>query len=515
MLRNFDDENLFEHLNNGIEQSIEPGSNEETLDPTDWHTVSELGHRMLDDMLYYLETVRQRPVWQPLPVETRARFRSPMPTEPAGAEQVYQEFVNNVLPYALGNIHPRFWGWVCGTGSATGMLAEMLSSAMNSSGFGCEQSAIYVESQVIDWFKQLYNFPSDASGILVTGGTMANLVGLTVARNTKAGIDIAKEGVAAIPQKMIIYGSVEMHSSIQKSMELLGLGSNSIHKIPVDNQYRIDIAALRVAIASDRAKGYLPFCVVGNAGTVNTGAFDNLNEIAAICREENLWFHVDGAFGALAKLSNSVNHFTIGMEQADSLAFDLHKWMYMPYDVGCALVRHADKHHKSFSTSASYLTNFNRGITAGPRWFSEYGLELSRGFRALKVWMLIKEHGIDKYRRLIDQNIAQAVYLAKSIENNLQLELAAPVPLNVICFRFIDSNLTNEQLNDLNREILYRLQEDGVAVPSSTVLQGRFVLRLAITNHRSRREDFDILVEKVIELGRSLVKDQLMIGDRA
>ncbi|HKG23942.1 MAG TPA: pyridoxal-dependent decarboxylase, partial [Blastocatellia bacterium] len=412
---------------------------EESLDPVDpaaWEEMRALAHRMVDDMMGYLETVRERSVWQPVPHAVRARFESPVPREGEGAEAAYRDFVRDVLPYPVGNIHPRFWGWVNGTGTPLGMLADMLAAGMNPNVGGFDQSAIYVETQVLDWFKQLLGFPGGSSGILVSGGSMANFVGLAVARNSRAGSDVAREGVLAGGRQMVAYGSRETHSSIQKAVELIGVGSNFLRRIPVNGDYEIDVDALRGAISEDRARGLAPFCVIGNAGTVNTGAIDDLSALAQICEEEGLWFHIDGAFGAFAALSPANRPRLSGMERADSLAFDLHKWMYIPYEAGCTLVRDGELHRAAFAATGAYLSPTARGVASGPVWFGELGVQLSRGFRALKIWLSIKEHGSEKYRRLIEQNIEQARYLAALVEAEPELELLAPVPLNVVCFRY-------------------------------------------------------------------------------
>jgi glutamate/tyrosine decarboxylase-like PLP-dependent enzyme len=479
---------------------------EESLDPRDWTVMKDLGRRMVDDIMEYLETVRNRPVWQPIPETVKSHLDQPLPVEPEGPEKVYRDFLENVLPHPMGNIHPRFWGWVIGTGTPLGALAEMLAATLNPNTGGAEHVANYVENQVIEWCKQMMGFPREASGLLVSGGSMANLVGLTVARNTKAEFDLRVIGLAGAPRRMKLYGSTEMHSSLQKAVELLGLGSQALRKIPVNENYEIDLAALQNSISADRAEGYYPFCIIGNAGTVNTGAFDDLATLADVCRDEGMWFHVDGAFGALAMLRPELRKMVKGMEAADSLAFDLHKWMYMPYEVGCALVRSEENHRRTFSLTPEYLAHGgNRGLLAGSRWPSDYGIELSRGFKALKVWMSIKEHGIDKYARLIYQNVRQARYLASLVDGNPALERLAPVPLNIVCFRFKDDELDDEALNRLNQEILIQLHEKGIAAPSYTTLDGRYAIRTAITNHRSKRSDFDLLVKEVTRLGKELL----------
>jgi len=408
----------------------------------------------------------------------------PVPREPEGAEAAYRDFQELVLPNPMGNIHPRFWSWVIGTGTPLGMLSDMLAAGLNSNAGGFDQGSTYVELQVIDWCKEMLGFPAEASGLLVSGGAVANLVGLAVGRNAAAGFDIREKGVRGFEAEPVVYGSTESHNSVNKAVEILGLGSDAFRGVPVDAAYRIDIVALEKAIARDRREGRQPLILVATAGTVNTAATDDIETLAAIARRERMWLHVDGAFGALAALSPELRPMLRGIEQADSLAFDLHKWMYVPYEVGGVLVRDPEVHRRAFTSPASYLAPVEKGLPANAHLFSDYGLQLSRGFRALKVWMSIKEHGIEKYGRLIRQNVAQARYLAS--------------------LRYVGAGGSEEELNDLNRKILGQLQEDGIAAPSYTTLDGKFAIRAAITNHRSRNEDFEILADAVSRLGREL-----------
>jgi glutamate/tyrosine decarboxylase-like PLP-dependent enzyme len=480
---------------------------EETLDPENWESMRALGHRMLDDMLDYLKTVRERPVWQPVPELVKTHFNRPLPLDPQPPEEIYEEFLENVLPYPVGNIHPRFWGWVLGTGTVLGALAELLAASMNCDTGAFECSSNHVEKQVIDWFKEMLDFPASASGLLTSGCSASNLIGLTVARNIKAGFDLRAKGIQAAPNNMVLYASQEIHVSVQKAVELLGLGSNALRVVPVNKNFQVDLEALRARVAQDRADGHLPFCVVGAAGTTNTGAIDDLNALADLCQQENLWFHVDGAFGAWAALTPGARNQVSGMERADSLAFDLHKWMYMPYAIGCVLVRREADHRNAFSLTPEYLAHGKgeRGISGGDLpWTDDYGFQHSRGFLALKAWMSLKEHGARKYGRLIQQNIDQACYLATLIEAAPELELAAPLTLNVVCFRYIRLGLEDAALDVLNKGILVELQEQGIAAPSGTTIKGRYVLHVAHTNHRSRREDFDVLVRAVIRIGKEL-----------
>jgi glutamate/tyrosine decarboxylase-like PLP-dependent enzyme len=485
---------------------------EETLDPESWDELRALGHRMIDDMFSYYETLRDRPVWQPMPQAVRQQFSQPLPAAPEGAGQVYQDFLDNVLPYVTGNTHPRFWGWVCGNGSGIAMLAELLAGAINSSVDGFDDAGTHVESQVIDWCKSMLGWRPEASGLLVSGCSMANFVGLAVARNSLPGANIKVDGLSGGPQ-LRVYGSTETHSSVQKAVQLLGLGTQGLCKVAVGRDYRVDVGAMEAAIEADRAAGRTPLCIVGNAGTVNTGAIDDLVALAELAKRQELWLHVDGAFGACAALSPSLRPMLAGFDRADSLAFDLHKWMYFPYEAGCVLVRSDSEHRAAFRYDAHYMAPSTRGLSAATsQQFTEYGPQLSRGFRALKVWMGIKEQGIDKFGRLIEQNVAQAQYLASLISAAPELELLADVSLNVVCFRYRGEQEapSDAALNHLNEELLNLLQESGTAVPSHTVLDGRYAIRVAITNHRSRRSDFDDLVSQVRALGRSLTETAVL-----
>jgi aromatic-L-amino-acid decarboxylase len=481
---------------------------EETLDPHDWEEFRKLGHRMLDDTIDYLASRREQPVWQAMPEVVRASFNELLPMEPIGAEMAYAEFVKRIRPYPNGNNHPRFWGWVQGTGTPLAMMADMLAAAMNPHMAGFNQAPALVEEQVLTWLAELMGMRRESSGVLTSGGSMANLIGLAVARHAKAGFDVREHGLQNYRgPRLIFYASAETHGWCQKAAELLGLGNSAFRRVQTDGEFRMDVEALRILLESDRREGMRPFCVVGNAGTINTGATDDLQAIAHICREEKLWFHVDGAYGALARLSEKLRPIVAGLEEADSLAFDLHKWMYMPFEAGCILLRDAAAHRNAFSHKQSYLAEMQRGAIAGGLPFAERGIELTRSFRALKVWLSLKAHGVNAFTRLIEQNVAQAEYLEELIQARPDLELLAPRTLNVVCFRCRPEDCSEHSLNALNQELLLRLQESGIAVVSSTVLNEKFALRAAITNHRSRREDFDILVKAVSRIGAEIAKD--------
>ena len=479
---------------------------EDTLDPRTpegWASLREVGQGMVTEALRFLQTVRDRPAWQPLPDAVRQRLAGPLPTEGEGLEAAWRDFRRDVLPYPTGNIHPRFWGWVMGTGTPVGLFAEMLAATMNCHVAGYEDAAAAVEDQVISWCRERMGFPAGTSGLLVSGGSMGNLLGLAVARNAAAG-DVRRTGLFGLP-RMTLYASRETHACVRRGVEVLGLGSESLRSLPVNEDFRVDVRALRAAIKRDRAEGLRPFCVVGNAGTVNTGAVDDLQALADVAKEEGLWFHVDGALGALGVLSPKLRPLLAGLERADSLVFDLHKWMYLQFDVACVLVRSKDAHREAFAYQTEYLAQARRGLASRPSMFSEYGIELSRSFRALKVWFNLKAYGTAKFSRLVEQNAAQAQHLAARVDAEPELERLAPVSLHVVCFRYVGRRSASpEQLDAWNRELLCRLHEAGTAVPSYTTLHGRYCLRVCINNHRTRREDLDMFMNEVLRLGREI-----------
>ncbi|MGN6394578.1 MAG: pyridoxal phosphate-dependent decarboxylase family protein [Mucilaginibacter sp.] len=476
------------------------------LDPKDWNTIRSLGYQIIDDMVDYLSNINDRPVWTPIPQTVKDEFKKPLPQNGSDIFQVYAEFKKNIMPYPGGNIHPKHFAWVQGTGTAMGALADLLCGVMNNNNTIADQSAMYVDAQVVNWCKQIINYPDEGSGILVSGASIANITALIVARNTMV-TNAKYAGVYAAAGKLTAYCSAETHNCLGKAAEVIGIGSDQLRKIPVKENFEIDVIALKNKIAEDKASGFLPFCIIGNAGTVNTGAIDPLDELLQIARKENLWFHIDGAFGALVKLVPAYQQKLKAIEQADSVAYDLHKWMYVQYEVACVLFKDAAAHRSAFANAVSYLLAHERGLAAGPETTSNYGMELSRSFKALKVWMSLKEHGIDKYKQMIAQNINQALYLGEQIQQDSKLELLTPVTMNIVCFRFNPGNLDNEQLNLLNKELLMRMHDAGIAAPSYTVLNGKYAIRAAITNHRTRLHHLDEMVAGAVKTGEDLVKE--------
>ncbi len=479
------------------EQSQDPDS---SLDPADWPSFRALAHRVLNEALDHVQDVRQRPVWTPMSPEVIRRLAEPLPAEGQSTERVSADLADLILPYGVGNTHPRFFGWVHGCGTASGLLPEMMAAAMNANVGGRDHGAVHVERQVLSWCRQLFGFPDGASGLLVSGTSMATLIGLTVARNAAARVDVRLEGVAGAAG-LVGYTSAEAHSSVKRAFEILGLGSRALRSIPVDADFHMNVAWLREAIARDRQQGLAPFCVIATAGTVNTGAIDDLDAIADLCAEQGLWLHVDGAFGALAIMSDRLRPRLAGIERADSLAFDFHKWMHVPYDAGCVLVRRGDLQHTAFAMHAHYLAPQQRGLAGGEPWFCDFGPELSRGFRALKVWFALKEHGTRRLGQAIEENCRLAQQLGERVSAHRELELLAPVALNIVCFRFRRAGLAPVDLDRLNTDIVADLQESGLAAPSTTRIGGRTAIRVNITNHRTTSADLAVLIDAVLAIG--------------
>jgi aromatic-L-amino-acid decarboxylase len=476
------------------------------LDPEDWEAFRRLAHRMADDLTEHLKTIAAKPPAVPLEPADYAAFEEPLPWTGVGWEGAYDQFRRHVLANHTLNLHPRFWGWVVGTGHAGALLSEMAVGALNAAASGGDVASVWVEQQVVDWLKHLLEYPGSASGLLVSGASMANLLALAVARNTRAPDDVRRGGIPALSAPLVVYASEERHSSVDKSVELLGLGRDNLRLVAVDAAYRIDLVALRRAIAEDRRAGRIPLAVVGSAGTVNTAAFDDLTALADVAAAEGLWLHVDGAFGALLAASAVYRDRVAGLDRADSVAFDLHKWLHMPYGVGCLLVRDAAAHRQAFALHPDYLDETALGPFSGPVRFDDYGIELSRPFRALSVWMAFWALGARPFIDAIEENMRQAELLAKLIDGEPRLERMAPVQGNIVCFRYVGDLADEDLLTTVNQRLILALGLTGTAVLSDTRLGGKLALRASITNHRTRREDLELLVRETARWGDELAK---------
>ena len=451
---------------------------------------------MLDDILDYIEGIRERPVWQPIPDSVRARFYEDIPADPMNLAAVHDDFMRHILPFATGNSHPGFMGWVHGGGNVAGMLAEMLAAGVNANLGGRNHVPIEVERQIVHWMRSLFDFTDTATGLFVTGSSMANLLGVLIARTRALGTDVRQNGLVSTGKRLVAYTSAAAHRCISQAMDLSGLGIKSLHVIATDDEYRIDIDALNDAIVRDRKTGLTPFLVVGTAGTVDTGAIDDLAALARIARRENLWLHVDGAIGALAIMATDLTPRLAGIQQADSIALDFHKWGQVPYDAGFLLVRDGTLHRATFASPAAYLRRETRGLAAGSQWPCDFGPDLSRGFRALKTWFTFKVYGTAALGAMISRTCELARYLEIKIATTKELELLAPVSLNIVCFRY-----RGENPDQLNAQIVADMHESGIAAPSTTILGGRLAIRAAIFNHRTEPRDIDALISAVLKFG--------------
>lgn len=461
-----------------------------TLDPADWSGLRALGHKMMDDMIDHLAGIRAQPVWRPMPDAVRAGFSVPLPVQGSAPAALYEAFTANIKPYVTGNTHPRFMGWVHGGGNPVSMLSELLVGAMNANCGGRDHVGIAVERQVIAWAAEMLGLPSTTSGVLLTGSSMANFIAVLCARTHALGAEARANGIGG--KKLTAYASAGVHRCIPGALDMAGLGATALRKIPVDENFRMDLAALRAAIAEDKAAGCTPFLIIGTAGSVDVGAFDDLDTLSETAKEEDAWFHVDAAFGALAALSPVRKHYLRGIELADSVAFDFHKWAQVTYDAGCVLVRDPVLHYATFAQATNYLAAAPRGLGGGQPWPCDLGPDLSRGFRALKIWMTLSAYGSEALGGIVDTTCALAQHLAARISASNRLELLAPVKLNIVCFGI--TGFTAAQTEALVAD----LQEAGLFAPSTTTINGRLAIRAAIVNHRTVQADVDALVDEIL-----------------
>ncbi len=461
-----------------------------TLDPKNWSDLRALGHRMMDDMIDHLATIADGPVWRKMPEEVRAGFRAPLPATPTPPEALYETFATSIQPYVTGNTHPRFMGWVHGGGNPVSMLAELLTGAMNANCGGRDHVGIAVERQVIAWAAEMLGMPAETGGLLLTGSSMANFCAVLCARYKALGAEGRSAGIQ--DKKLTAYASAGVHRCVPGALDMAGLGAAALRKIPVDAEFRMDISALRAAIAADKASGCTPFLIVGTAGSVDVGAFDDLAALADIAQAENIWFHADAAFGALAALAPALKPNLAGIERADSVAFDFHKWAQVTYDAGCLLVRDRELEFATFAQATNYLAAAQRGLAGGQPWPCDLGPDLSRGFRALKVWMTLSAYGSAQLGGVVETTCALAQHLAAQISASTRLELLAPVKLNIVCFGI--TGFTAEQTDALVAD----LQEEGLFAPSTTTIDGRRAVRVALVNHRTDEADIDALVAEIL-----------------
>ncbi|HTX48281.1 MAG TPA: pyridoxal-dependent decarboxylase [Caulobacteraceae bacterium] len=468
------------------------------LDPDDWARFRLAAHDALERALDSLAHAGDGPVWLATPPAVRDRFAEPLPRGPRDLADVLADVQQLIAPYVVGNTHPRFFGWAHGAGAPVGVVAELIAAALDANCGGRDHVGPIVERQVARWCAEVFGFPSESSGVFVTGTSQANFLGLLIARDAALGHDVRGSGLRGAEAHLTAYASAEAHACVRQAMELAGVGGDFLRQIETDAAGSLRPDALHRTIAADRAAGRQPFLIVGTAGGVNFGAFDDLGALADIAAVEGLWLHVDGAFGALTALSPALKPLTRGLERADSVAFDFHKWAHVPYDAGFLLVRDPAMHRATFAAPAAYLSRAPRGLAAGEDWPCDYGPDLSRGFRALKVWLSFQTLGADAVAAAIEANCAAARRLADHVAASDLFELAAPVPLNIVCFSLKGDDGSG------NQELAMRLQEQGLAAPSTTRITGRPVLRAAVFNHRTSFADIDGFFADARRLGADL-----------
>jgi aromatic-L-amino-acid decarboxylase len=476
---------------------------EPTLDPLDWENFRALAREMVDTTVDDLKGLSTRHAWRPLSEQDKAAFATPFPIDGRGLRAAYEDFLKFVKPFPFGQFTPRFWGWAGGTGTSDGVLASLLNAAFHSPNIIHHHAGTWVDLQVLEWLREAFAFPKTTKGNLTSGGSLANFIGLTVARHVKGSKSVRFKGVRG--KKWVVYGSAATHYSIPKALDMLGLGSDAFRAIPVTAGFEIDLAALEKAVARDRKHGLKPIAVIGNAGTVGTGAIDPLGALADFARKEKLWFHVDGAIGATAVFSDQHKGLLKGIERADSLAFDLHKWFSQPYDAGCILVADGRALESAFAYQTAYTSPVPDSLTDSPIVFADRGPELSRALRGLPFWISMKTHGAAKFGQMVDKNIAQARFLEELVKDSPVLELLASGPLSVVNFRYRGARRLPERiLNQLNERLVGEIQRRGIAIPSLYAIGGKSCVRVCNLNQRSQRSDFEMLVQACEQIGAEL-----------
>ncbi|MCU0511364.1 MAG: aminotransferase class V-fold PLP-dependent enzyme [Anaerolineae bacterium] len=458
----------------------------------------------VDLLAEQLAGVTTAPVRRPVPADLRqALLHRPLPETATAPDTLLDTLERDLLPYPMGNASPRFFAWVNSPPAPLGVLADFIAAGHNASSAGGDHSAIYMEHAVLNWLKTLLGYPAESAGLLVSGGSVASIVGLAVMRHAMTGGAVRAGGMAALPGVPVVYTSTQGHSCLQKAVELLGIGHDYLRRVPVDDAYRLDVAALRAQIAADRAAGLWPLCVAATAGTVNTGAIDPLEEIAAVCAAEKLWFHVDGAYGGVGILAPSARPLYAGLARADSLAIDPHKWLYVPVECGCIFVRDAAAMRATFSVLPPYLRD-DRGLP----WFAEFGLQQTRGFKALKLWLTMQAVGAAGYADLIQRDIDLARYLQQQVQAHPDFELVAAGPLSITCFRYAPPGVPPAALDALNQALALRVQQEGEAFLTTTMLHERTVLRACIVNFRTTPADLDRTLAALAAAGQRVLAAQ-------
>ena len=471
------------------------------LDPEE---IRRLGRLAADCVAEHRARLTERPVFGKVGADA-ATFDIPLPEIGRPADEIVAFVREHVMPRPMGNSHPRFFGFINASADPLGIVADYLASAMNPNCWGGDHAAIHVENRVVRWLCELMGLPGTAQGILASGGSMANFIALAAARRAAAPGNVREDGLAG-GAPLVVYASDQVHSCVDKAVDLLGIGTGNLRKLPSDDAFRLPLDALAGAVAEDRARGLRPAVVVGTAGTVNTGAVDPLDALADFCARERLWFHVDGAYGAMARIAAPLAPLFRGIERADSLAADPHKWLYVPYEAGATLVRDGERLADAFRKFPEYLASDPESPFPGPAWFAERGPELSRGFKALKVFMGMLRHGRAGYAAAIERDVALARFLSDEVDRRPGLERLAPTTLSIVNFRYAPGGVAPERVDAINRRIVNRLVGSGSFFLAPTILKGRVSLRVCIVNFRTAEDDLRFLLDEVARVGAELEK---------
>lgn len=462
------------------------------LDPQDWASFSAEMHDLLDQCLVRMQSASELP-WRPKPDNMADGLRLDTNQMASGTKHTFNQLIQDIMPYATGNTHPSFFGWVHGTGLPVSVGAELVAATMNSNCGGRDHGAVEVERAVLDWLLRVSGLPDGSSAVLTSGTSQATILALSAARTRLFGVSVRKTGIRSLAQ-VAVYVRSGTHSCVAQALDAMGHGTDVLRVVAVDDDLRMNVDALKNAVAEDLAAGIIPLAVVGTAGAVNTGAFDPINDLADFCEEANIWLHIDGAFGFWTVLADSPwKHLVRGMGRANSIACDFHKWMSIPYDCGACMIYDRDIHREAFSSRPSYLESQDSGLAGGDLWFCDYGLELSRGFRALKVWAAIKAIGVKAFGNAITDNCKQAHLMGELVKESDLLELVHPVVSNLCCF--------TANGRDPNA-IAAQLQMSGEVVFSTTNIKNTPCLRAAIVNHRTTSKDVRaaiLAVERLVE----------------
>jgi glutamate/tyrosine decarboxylase-like PLP-dependent enzyme len=466
--------------------------------------IRRLGALAVEAVAAHREGLERGPVFGKVGAAA-AIFDEPLPEEGRPAEELIAFVREHVLARPFGNSHPRFFGFINATADPLGTVADYLASALNPNCWGGDHAAVHVEHRVVRWLAEGLGLAPESEGILTSGGSMANFTALAAARRALCPT-VREDGLPA-RERLVVYASDQAHNCVDRAVDLLGFGTRALRKLPADDRFRLRLDLLEDAVAEDRRAGRRPAIVVGNAGTVNTGAVDPLDAIADFCRAEGLWFHADGAYGAMAALSPRLRPLFRGLERADSVAADPHKWLYVPFEAGAALVREPGRLADAFRKPAEYLVQDAESPFPGPVAFNERGPELSRGFKALKVWMGMKRHGRRGYAAAIERDVDLARFLIDEVGRRGDLESLAEPVLSIANFRYrpqAGAPRSEDELGRLNRRIANRLVGSGSFFLAPTLLKGRTALRVAITNFRTQPADLVALLDAVEQAGREL-----------